>query len=141
MPRRAGKLWNHLGSLIWSFLAEHCIPLDAQRRRVRATPPRVVRVIGGRGDLQHTADRLDPICGAMIVYAVLIVASRLVLLAHHPSDVVAGALIGMVGAMMVRYWFATRHLAFTIRGNGAIAGLTGPSATHLKRVARETFAP
>jgi len=44
------------------------IPLDAPRRRVGATPPRVVRVIGGRGDLQHTADRLDPICGAMIVY-------------------------------------------------------------------------
>jgi membrane-associated phospholipid phosphatase len=79
--------------------------------------------------------------GAMIIYAVLIVASRLVLLAHHPSDVVAGALIGVVGAMMVRYWFAARHLAFTIRGNGTIAGLTGPSATHLKRVAHETFAP
>ena len=36
---------------------------------------------------------------AMIVYAVLIALSRLVLLAHHPSDVVAGALIGVIGAM------------------------------------------
>src|ERR1019366_3933713 len=36
---------------------------------------------------------------AMIVYAVLIAVSRLVLLAHHPSDVVAGALIGVIGAM------------------------------------------
>ncbi len=36
------------------------------------------------------------------VYAVLIALSRLVLLAHHPSDVVAGALIGVVGAMAVR---------------------------------------
>src|SRR5712671_695043 len=35
----------------------------------------------------------------MIVYAVLIAISRLVLLAHHPSDVVAGALIGVIGAM------------------------------------------
>jgi membrane-associated phospholipid phosphatase len=43
---------------------------------------------------------------AMIVYAVLIAVSRLVLLAHHPSDVVAGALIGVIGAMFVRYWFA-----------------------------------
>jgi membrane-associated phospholipid phosphatase len=79
--------------------------------------------------------------GAMIIYAVLIVTSRLVLLAHHPSDVVAGALIGVVGAMMVRYWFAARHLAFTIRRDGTIAELTGPSATHLKRVARGAFAP
>ena len=47
---------------------------------------------------------------AMIVYALLIGTSRLVLLAHHPSDVVAGALIGVVGAMAVRYWFAARRL-------------------------------
>ena len=51
----------------------------------------------------------------MIVYAIVIAVSRLVLLAHHPSDVVAGALIGMIGAMAVRYWFAARRLAFTIR--------------------------
>jgi membrane-associated phospholipid phosphatase len=36
-------------------------------------------------------------------------ASRLVLLAHHPSDVVAGALVGIIGAMFVRYWFAARR--------------------------------
>src|SRR6266480_4714609 len=35
---------------------------------------------------------------AMIAYAILIAISRLVLLAHHPSDVVAGALIGVIGA-------------------------------------------
>ena len=78
---------------------------------------------------------------AMLLYAIVIAATRLVLLAHHPSDVVAGALIGVVGAMMVRYWFAARHLAFTIRRDGAIAELTGPSLSHLKRVAREAFAP
>ena len=48
----------------------------------------------------------------MIVYAVLIALSRLVLLAHHPSDVVAGALVGVIGAMFVRYWFAARRLGF-----------------------------
>ena len=57
---------------------------------------------------------------AMIVYALLIIASRLVLLAHHPSDVVAGALIGVVGAMVVRYWFAARGLGFVIGHAGAI---------------------
>lgn len=57
---------------------------------------------------------------AMMVYAILIAASRLVLLAHHPSDVVAGALIGIVGAMFVRYWFAARRLGFAIRHDGTI---------------------
>ncbi len=78
---------------------------------------------------------------AMIVYAVLIAISRLVLLAHHPSDVVAGALIGVVGAMFVRYWFAARRLGFAIRRGGAIVPLAGPSLGHLKRVAREASAP
>jgi membrane-associated phospholipid phosphatase len=78
---------------------------------------------------------------AMSVYAVLIGLSRLVLLAHHPSDVVAGALIGVAGAMFVRYWFAARRLGFTIRRDGAIVPLAGPSLGRLKRVAREASAP
>jgi undecaprenyl-diphosphatase len=77
----------------------------------------------------------------MLVYAVAIALSRLVLLAHHPSDVVAGALLGVIGVMFVRYWFAARHLAFTIRSDGAIVPLAGPSLGHLKRVARGAFAP
>ena len=78
---------------------------------------------------------------AMIVYAILIAISRLVLLAHHPSDVVAGALIGVVGAMLVRYWFAARRLGFAIRRDGAIVPLAGPSLGHLKGVAREPSGP
>jgi undecaprenyl-diphosphatase len=78
---------------------------------------------------------------AMIVYAVLIAISRLVLLAHHPSDVVAGALIGVIGAMFVRYWFAARRLGFAIRHDGVILPLAGPSLGHLKRVARKASAP
>jgi membrane-associated phospholipid phosphatase len=77
----------------------------------------------------------------MMVYAFLIAISRLALLAHHPSDVVAGALIGVIGAMFVRYWFAARHLAFTIRRDGAIVPLAGPSLERLKRVARKSSAP
>jgi len=78
---------------------------------------------------------------AMAVYAILIAFSRLVLLAHHPSDVVAGALVGVVGAMFVRYWFAARRLGFAIRRDGAIVPLTGPSFGRLKRVARGASAP
>jgi undecaprenyl-diphosphatase len=78
---------------------------------------------------------------AMIVYAILIAISRLVLLAHHPSDVVAGALIGVVGAMLVRYWFAARRLGFAIRRDGAIMPLAGPSLGHLTRVSRGPSGP
>jgi membrane-associated phospholipid phosphatase len=78
---------------------------------------------------------------AMLVYAVLIATSRLVLLAHHPSDVVAGALIGVVGAMFVRYWFAARRLGFAIRRDGAIVPLAGSSWGRLKGVARGAPAP
>lgn len=62
--------------------------------------------------------RLSLVTGA---YAVLIMITRLVLLAHHPSDVVAGALIGLIGALVVRYWFACRKLGFVIRPGGEIA--------------------
>jgi undecaprenyl-diphosphatase len=59
-------------------------------------------------------------------------------LAHHPSDVVAGALIGVVGAMGVRYWFAVRRLGFGIHRDGAMAPL---ALGRLKRVAHEASAP
>ena len=78
---------------------------------------------------------------AMAVYAIVIAASRLVLVAHHPSDVVAGALVGIVGAMFVRYWFAARRLGFAIQRDGSIVSLVGPSSGRLKRVARGAFAP
>jgi len=78
---------------------------------------------------------------AMVAYAILIAATRLVLLAHHPSDVVAGALLGIIGAMFVRYWFAARRLGFAIQQDGTIVPLAGPSPAHLKRVAREALAP
>jgi membrane-associated phospholipid phosphatase len=77
---------------------------------------------------------------AMIVYALAIAASRLVLLAHHPSDVVAGAVIGVVGAMAVRYWFAARRLAFTILNDGRIVPLRS-ALGRLKRVADGPSAP
>jgi membrane-associated phospholipid phosphatase len=56
----------------------------------------------------------------VLAYAVIIALTRLVLLAHHPSDVVGGAVIGVLGAAAVRYWFAVRRIAFTVDRNGAI---------------------
>ncbi|HEY9453916.1 MAG TPA: phosphatase PAP2 family protein [Bradyrhizobium sp.] len=78
---------------------------------------------------------------AMAVYALVIAATRLVLLAHHPSDVVAGALVGIIGAMFVRYWFAARRLGFAIQRDGTIVSLVGPWSGRLKRVARGASAP
>jgi membrane-associated phospholipid phosphatase len=75
---------------------------------------------------------------AMIAYALLIAFTRLVLLAHHPSDVVAGALIGVVGAMGVRYWLAARGLGFAIGRDGAISAL---AHGRVKRVAHRASAP
>ncbi|MCW1991073.1 membrane-associated phospholipid phosphatase [Bradyrhizobium diazoefficiens] len=77
----------------------------------------------------------------MFTYAIVILLTRLVLLAHHPSDVVAGALVGMVGAMAVRYWFAARRLGFAIRADGSILAIPGPVGGRLKRVARGASAP
>jgi len=78
---------------------------------------------------------------AMFVYAIIIALTRLLLLAHHPSDVVAGALLGIIGAMAVRYWFAARRLAFAIRRDGEIVARPGPGFDRLKRVAHGAPAP
>ena len=77
----------------------------------------------------------------MFTYAIVILLTRLVLLAHHPSDVTAGALLGTVGAMAVRYWFAARRLGFAIRADGTIVPLPGPVGGRLKRVAGGASAP
>jgi membrane-associated phospholipid phosphatase len=71
--------------------------------------------------------------GLMVAYALVIAVTRLVLLAHHPSDVVAGALIGVIGAMSVRYYFAARRLGFVISRDGSISPL---AQGRVKRVAR-----
>ncbi|MGX1163985.1 membrane-associated phospholipid phosphatase [Bradyrhizobium sp. USDA 372] len=77
----------------------------------------------------------------MFTYAIVILLTRLVLLAHHPSDVVAGALVGTVGALAVRYWFAARKLGFAIRADGTIVPLSGTVSDRLKRVAHRASGP
>jgi membrane-associated phospholipid phosphatase len=76
----------------------------------------------------------------MCAYAVIIAVSRVVLTAHFPSDVVAGAVVGVVGALLVREWFAARGLAFILDRNGAIRPMPGPSFARIKRVARQMIA-
>lgn len=71
----------------------------------------------------------------MWTYAILMAVSRVVVTAHHPSDVVAGALVGIIGAMLMRQWFALRGLGFSMDTGGAIALRPTPS---LRRI-RDSF--
>jgi len=71
----------------------------------------------------------------MWIFAATIALSRVVLAAHYPSDVLAGAVVGAAGALLVRRWFAARRLAFAVTANGGIRALPGPSLRRLKRVA------
>jgi undecaprenyl-diphosphatase len=77
----------------------------------------------------------------LLIYAVLIAVSRVMVTAHYPSDVMAGGLVGTVGAMMVRRYFAQRRLGFSIEPNGTIHQFPGPSLRRIKAVARELLAP
>jgi membrane-associated phospholipid phosphatase len=71
------------------------------------------------------------------IYAVLIALSRVVITAHHPSDVIGGAIVGAVGAIMVRNWFAARRLGFTVAADGSVQAMPGPSFRRIiKAVAR-----
>jgi membrane-associated phospholipid phosphatase len=76
-----------------------------------------------------------------LLYAAAIALSRIVVLGHFPSDVIAGAVVGTVGALLVRYYFALRRLGFSIEPDGTLHQLPGPSVKRMKAVARELLAP
>jgi undecaprenyl-diphosphatase len=71
----------------------------------------------------------------MWIYAGVIVVSRVVVEAHYPSDVLAGAVFGAFGAVIVRNWFAARRLGFVPQPDGTIRPLPGPSWRRVKTVA------
>lgn len=75
----------------------------------------------------------------MFAYAVIIGLSRVALTSHHPSDIIASALFGAIGAMLVRNWFAARRLGFAIGRDGIVCRLPGPSWRRTKAVARRLF--
>jgi membrane-associated phospholipid phosphatase len=74
------------------------------------------------------------------IYALAIAASRVAVTAHYPSDVLAGAIVGAAGALMVRRYFALRRLGFAISPDGAICVYPGPSLRRIKSVARALLA-
>lgn len=76
----------------------------------------------------------------VLIYALMIAVSRVVVTAHYPTDVAMGALVGIVGALMVRRWFAMRRLGFSFGPDGAVHPYPGPSAKRTKAVARAVLA-
>jgi membrane-associated phospholipid phosphatase len=72
----------------------------------------------------------------MWLYAATIVISRVVVLAHHVSDVTGGALVAVVGVYSIRQWFAARRLVFQPKDLRASAG---PSWQRIKTAVREVF--
>jgi membrane-associated phospholipid phosphatase len=77
---------------------------------------------------------------ALWTLAGLIAMSRVAVSAHYPSDVLAGALIGTLGALVVRNWFAVRRLAFVVAPDRSVRVLPGPSLRHLRMLARRVMA-
>jgi membrane-associated phospholipid phosphatase len=64
--------------------------------------------------------------------AAMVAVSRVAVSAHYPSDVIAGALIGVFGALVVRNWFAARGLAFLVAPDRSVRALPGPSWRRIK---------
>lgn len=77
----------------------------------------------------------------LLIYALMIAVSRVIVNAHYPSDVFAGALVGIAGAVLVRRYFAQRRLGFAIEADGTIHQYPGPSLRRIKAVARALLAP
>ncbi len=70
----------------------------------------------------------------MWAYALIIVFTRVVINVHHPSDVMAGGLVGVIGALMVRRRFAARGLVFFAQD---LRPFPGPSWHRLTSAARQ----
>lgn len=71
------------------------------------------------------------------IYAFVIMLSRVIVLAHHPSDVIAGGLVGAAGAYLVRRWFAARRLVFC---PGDLDAFAGPSWARIVAALRQALA-
>ena len=74
------------------------------------------------------------------LYALVIAASRVIIAAHYPSDVIAGAGVGGFGAILIRNYFAARHLGFVAGRDGTVHALPGPSLRRLRSAFARLFA-
>jgi undecaprenyl-diphosphatase len=70
------------------------------------------------------------------IYAIVIALSRVAVLAHHPTDVLAGAVVGTLGTFVVATAFALGRRGLLVDGQGQIGAMAGPSWRRIKTVAR-----
>ncbi|MGC1356915.1 MAG: phosphatase PAP2 family protein [Xanthobacteraceae bacterium] len=70
------------------------------------------------------------------LYALIIMSARVVMNVHHPSDVIAGALVGVIGALMIRRWFAARRLVFFAHD---LRAFPGPSWRRIRATVRRVM--
>jgi membrane-associated phospholipid phosphatase len=74
----------------------------------------------------------------MWTYAMGIAVSRVVVTSHYPSDVIASAVVGVVGALVVRNYCAARGLGFGIDVDGKVHAFAGPSFLRMKKISGVT---
>lgn len=67
--------------------------------------------------------RLRPL---LWTFAVAIAATRLIIVVHHPTDVLVGAAIGVFGALAIRNYFAARRWVFAVDAAGHVYAKPGP---------------
>ncbi|HEV2955358.1 MAG TPA: phosphatase PAP2 family protein [Xanthobacteraceae bacterium] len=75
------------------------------------------------------------------LYAVVIAASRIIIAAHYPSDVIAGACVGGFAALIIRNYFAARRLGFVAAPDGTVRALPGPSLRRIGSSLARMFTP
>lgn len=71
---------------------------------------------------------------ALLGLAVVVAATRVMLGAHYPSDVLAGAAVASAFVLWMVKVFASRRLVFRVDAHGRIAPMAGPSARRLGRL-------
>jgi membrane-associated phospholipid phosphatase len=64
-------------------------------------------------------------------FALVICATRLTIVVHHPSDVIVGAAIGGLGALAIRNYFAARRWVFAVDSGGKVHAMPGPGLRRL----------
>jgi membrane-associated phospholipid phosphatase len=75
------------------------------------------------------------------LYALVIAASRVVIAAHYPSDVIAGAFVGGFSAIIIRNYFAARRLGFAPAPDGNVRAMPGPSLRRIGSALVRLVAP
>jgi undecaprenyl-diphosphatase len=74
----------------------------------------------------------------MWLYAAAIMLSRVAVLAHHPSDVIAGALVALVGTRLLQRFFAARGRVFRASD---LAAKPAPSLGRITTALRQAISP